>query len=359
MRRREEGLGFWLQHSPATHDRRVKFGASLGSWLKLPILAPDTIDLSAEVSIQAILCTAQFLHARSVIDGVGFPGQRGCASGTRTIRSCNSKNRGQREAIEQQDNEASKSKATMPEQQAVPEKESYGKGQAEEAGNIDDKQRAEPARGSSESQHAVAAATEKKAGLDAAARKVVSDHLPNITAVEFSWRNDAAIKSRDLMPAARVKSSTLWNAGREVRAHAATLLDLLPPPPDPPASFLPLNLPVHVGTPRLTRFPHSRKSVDLSTLSVQESERLVSEGETVRGIAHGQGELLALFLSVPVEIVSRVRFVDETKQLLYTLTPRSDLTRTRVHDMIAVRDRKSGETHLVPHRTRYRMAFLA
>lgn len=263
---------------------RVKVGAVLGSWLKLPALAPAAVDLSPEVQIEANLHTESFLQAPNVVDGLGFPDQSGCASDAHMIET----------------------------------------------------------------------------GLQASAgQDVVSDHLPNVNTVDFSWTTNTVVKSRDLIPVALVRFRALWKAGSETRTRSATLLDHLPAATDALASFLPLSLPVRAGTPRFTRFPHSRRSVDLGSLGVQESERLVHEAETVRGIEHGQGELLAVFLSVPVEVVSRVRFVEETKQLLYTLTPKPDLTRTRVHDMLAVRDRKTGETHLVAHRTRYCMAFLA
>jgi hypothetical protein len=284
MRRREEGLGFWLKRDTSQMGGRVKFGAVLGSWLNLPVLTPAAVDLSAEVEIDANLCTGSFLLAADVIDGLGFPNQNGCAPDTPVS----------------------------------------------------------------------ATALETAAEQDAA-----SPRLPDVNAVDFSWMTNTVVTSKGLMSAPPVRFRALWNASGETTTRSATLLDYLPAPTDPPVSFLPLSLPVHVGTPRFTRFPHSRRSVDLGGLGIQESERLVHEAEAVRGIEHGQGELLALFLSVPVEIVSRVRFVEETKQLLYTLMPQPGLTRTRVHDMLAVRERKTGETHLVPHRTRYRMAFLA
>jgi hypothetical protein len=334
MRRREESLGFWLQYSPGAHDRRVKVGAVLGSWLKLPILAPAAVDLSAGVSIQANLCTDLSIQEPGVVDGLGFPDKSGCTSSL-GMKEPHSGHPNKLEKAEQQENsDASGCTEIMP------------KRKAEDLGCSNDWQQ-------------TAREEETRAGLNLPRERVVPDHFPNIKAVEFSWMNDTEVKSRDMIPAPPVKFRTLLKTGSENKAHSATLLDHLPPASDASGSFLPLNLPIRIGTPRFTRFPHSRTSVDLGSLSIQESERLVHEAETVRGIAHGQGELLALFLSVPVEIVSRVRFVEEAKQLLYTLTSRPDLMRTRVHDMLAVRDRNSGETHLVPHRTRYRMAFLA
>ena len=263
---------------------RVKFGAVLGSWIKVPALAPNAIDMSPDVQIEANLHTEPFFQATNVIDGLGFAGQSGCDS----------------------------------------------------------------------SAHLPEAGLEGSEGLDVAA-----DHLPNLNTVDFSWMTSTAVKGAGLMPVPLVKFRALWKAGSETRTRSAVLLDPPQVPADALSSFLPQSLPVRVGTPRFIRVPHSRRSMDLSSLGVQESERLVHEAETVRGIEHGQGELLAVFLSVPVEVISQVRFVEETKQLLYTLTQKPEMTRTRVHDMLAVRDRKTGETHLVPHRTRYRMAFLA
>lgn len=333
MRRRKESLGFWLHYSPGAHDRRVKVGAVLESWLKLPILAPAAVDLSAEVPIQASPCTELSIQEPGVVDGLGFQDQSECTSRSDMKESDSGLCTKLETREQQEDSDANRRNEVIPQPQT------------EIGGSNEEQQRAEEDK--------------KRAGASLPGQGVASEHLPNIKAVEFSWVNGTVVMSTDTIPAPPVKFRTLLKAGGETRARSATLLDHLPPASDSSASFLPEDLPVLVGTPRFTRFPHSRSSVDLGSLSNQESEKLVHEAETVRGIAHGQGDLLALFLSVPVEIVSRVRFVEESKQLLYTLTSKPDLMRTRVHDMLAVRDRKSGETHLVPHRTRYRMAFLA
>ncbi len=157
---------------------------------------------------------------------------------------------------------------------------------------------------------------------------------------------------------ARIFSRPLLKAGNQPRVRSAPLLDEPAPSRNDVKWLLPAFVSVHVATQRFIRFPHSRTSADTAELGLQETERLTHEAEIVRGIDPGQAELLAVFPSVPIEIVSRVRFVPGSSRLLYTLLPKPDVTRTRVHQLVAVRDRKTGETHLVPHRTRYRMAFL-
>lgn len=104
--------------------------------------------------------------------------------------------------------------------------------------------------------------------------------------------------------------------------------------------------------------PHSRRSVDLDALSSQERAGFLREAEQVRNVAANNGELLAIFRKVPIELVLQIRFVAEKSLLLFTVATTSGLSRTRVHDLAAVGDRESGKVHLVAHRTRYQTAFL-
>jgi hypothetical protein len=103
--------------------------------------------------------------------------------------------------------------------------------------------------------------------------------------------------------------------------------------------------------------PHVRSSVDISLLPDLEYEGFLREAETLKGLPVTRFELQAVFRHVPVELISQICFVEERNAIIYRLSE-SRRTRTRVHDMAAVRDTTSEEIHLVPHRTRFRWASL-
>ncbi len=275
MRRREEGLGFWLGRD--THkkcDDRVGLLAMIGSWLRPPLFAP-VVDLST--AIEAILRTEPLIPEASVVDGCAFPYSGRCVS------------------------EFPKSDFN---------------------------------------QH-------------------VPDGIPCVNAISLLTDAGMSTRNGELIFELSVRSWPLLKGSSYPRIRSTTLLNERAARVDASAWFLSAKAAVRVATPRFIRFPHSRRSVNVQDLGLQESEKLVHEAETVRGMAPGRGELLAVFPNVPIEIISRMRFMPESRQLLYTLMPKPDLSRTRVHEVIAVRDRQTGETHLVPHRTRYRMAFFS
>ncbi len=105
---------------------------------------------------------------------------------------------------------------------------------------------------------------------------------------------------------------------------------------------------------RIAKYPHSRLSADINALPSSEYSGFLREGEVIKGIAHGKGELLAVFRSVPIEMISRLRFLSDKRMILFTVARKPERTRTRIHDMAAIRDTSTEEIHLVPHRTRYR-----
>jgi hypothetical protein len=108
---------------------------------------------------------------------------------------------------------------------------------------------------------------------------------------------------------------------------------------------------------QILELPHFRSSVDLSLLPDSEYQGFLREAENLKGLPVARLELQAVFRHVPVELISQIRFVEERKAIIYRLSE-SRRTRTRVHDMAAVRDTTGEEIHLVPHRTRFRWASL-
>jgi hypothetical protein len=109
---------------------------------------------------------------------------------------------------------------------------------------------------------------------------------------------------------------------------------------------------------QIAKFPHSRVSVDIDALSASEREGFLHEAEALKGIVAEKCELMAVFRCVPIEMISRLRFLSEKRVILYTISSRPPRTCTRLHDLAAVHDTSKREIHLVPHRTQYRSVTL-
>jgi hypothetical protein len=103
--------------------------------------------------------------------------------------------------------------------------------------------------------------------------------------------------------------------------------------------------------------PHIRSSVDINLLPDSEYESFLREAEILKNLPPERCELRAVFRHVPIELISQLHFLAEKNVIIYKMSE-SRRTRTRIHDMAAVRDTGSQEIHLVPHRTRFRWASL-
>jgi hypothetical protein len=120
-----------------------------------------------------------------------------------------------------------------------------------------------------------------------------------------------------------------------------------------------LEPPVIRTTEKISRFPHRRKSVDLGLLRDLERRSFLREAEVLKNIPADRAELLAVFRSIPIELILRLRYLAGRKEILYSISGGSMRTRTNVHDMAAIRDSANQEVYLVPHRTKSRPVFLA
>jgi hypothetical protein len=110
---------------------------------------------------------------------------------------------------------------------------------------------------------------------------------------------------------------------------------------------------------KISRLAHRRKSVDLGRLQDLELRSFLREAEVLKQVPADRAELLAVFRSIPIELISRLRYLAGRKEILYSTACGSMRTRTNVHDMAAIRDSASQEVYLVPHRTKSRPVFLA
>jgi hypothetical protein len=122
--------------------------------------------------------------------------------------------------------------------------------------------------------------------------------------------------------------------------------------------FFKRNLPVRTDTLRLLKAPYLRRSLKLESMQLREMEGFLREAARLRGVRQGNGEVLAVFTRVPIELVADYRYIAEKQLLLYTLAlDRRSLT-TRIHDLAAVREKTTGKTYLVADPSRYRTAVL-
>jgi hypothetical protein len=111
-------------------------------------------------------------------------------------------------------------------------------------------------------------------------------------------------------------------------------------------------------TSKMMAYPHIRSGVLLERLVPEERDGFLREAENLKGVPAGQGELLAIFRNVPVELISKAHYLEERKLLLYTLDCQRTAARTRLHDMGIVRDNLAGKTHMVVHRTQFKSVSL-
>ena len=115
---------------------------------------------------------------------------------------------------------------------------------------------------------------------------------------------------------------------------------------------------IHSVASNMAGLPHARTSIRVEELHELEHAGFLREAEVLKGIPPERARLLAVFRKVPIEIISRLRFLEDKKTILYSISRESQLSKTRVHDMCAVRDIQTKEIYLVPHRTRFRSVSL-
>jgi hypothetical protein len=108
----------------------------------------------------------------------------------------------------------------------------------------------------------------------------------------------------------------------------------------------------------ISSLPHMRRSLDIDGLQDIERQSFLREAEAIKKVPVERAELVAVFRHVPIDAVSRLHFLADKRIILYSISGAPKRSRTRVHDMAAVRDTSNQEIHLVPHRTRFRLVSL-
>jgi hypothetical protein len=109
---------------------------------------------------------------------------------------------------------------------------------------------------------------------------------------------------------------------------------------------------------RIELFPYKRISLQISELLDSECKSFLHEAEAIKGVPADRAELLAVFRNIPIEMISKMRYLAEKKIILYTICRGVRRTHTRVHDMAAIRDTGSQDVFLIPHRSRFQSVCL-
>jgi hypothetical protein len=167
------------------------------------------------------------------------------------------------------------------------------------------------------------------------------------------------VREQELMILPNIFSKLPQFPGRPLKSYAVSLLNRLPavrgavPPLVSPDSG------VKSAVEKFSRFPHIRRSVEANEISRREVDEFLNEAEVLKGIKRENAELMAIFRFVPVEIVSKIRFIENKRTILFTLRSDTKPQRTRVHDLAVVRDRSTTLSHFVPHRTKFRSVMLS
>lgn len=168
------------------------------------------------------------------------------------------------------------------------------------------------------------------------------------------------VRALGVLHEGRVHSSRWSDPGEGTRSHSVALVDLARIADGGTWTPLP-SVPVRIqdGTPKAQKAAHTRIGVPPAEVSPEDTLLFTRDAEELRGIAPGKSELLTVFRKVPIELIASVRLAENSSKLQFEITLAGDRTRTRVHDLAAVRDTESSQVHLVPHRSRYGTAQLA
>jgi hypothetical protein len=102
---------------------------------------------------------------------------------------------------------------------------------------------------------------------------------------------------------------------------------------------------------QIAAIPHRRASMDIGRLQDSERREFLNEAQILKGIRFENAEVIAVFRHVPIEMITRLRYLENQQAIVYSVSGGPRRTRTRVHDMAVVRDKAKGEIHLIPRRT--------
>jgi hypothetical protein len=148
------------------------------------------------------------------------------------------------------------------------------------------------------------------------------------------------------------------SGSRAVGVHDLTHLFNHLPQLEDGSRFLVGDPAIRILTTQISELPHARTGIRIEDLQDSEREGFLHEARMLKNIRQDCAELLAVFRHVPIEVISRLRFIADKKKILYSISNGTRPTQTRIHDMAAILDTTSGEIHMVPHRAQFRLVSL-
>ena len=175
---------------------------------------------------------------------------------------------------------------------------------------------------------------------------------------EFSVETDTTVRGKEIVESPVIRALPLRHIGAGTRVRSLNTLQAGAAVREFESGSRIPEAAVLDDTRRLRIYPHCRRSLDVSGLDPAVAGSFLREAEITKGIPVQQLELLGVFQNVPTALISKIRFLEKRGVILYTLLASDEQSRTRVHDLAAVRDVGRNTTYLVAHRTRYRTAFL-
>jgi hypothetical protein len=104
--------------------------------------------------------------------------------------------------------------------------------------------------------------------------------------------------------------------------------------------------------------PYKRTSLKIAELSASECSSFIREAEAMKRVPADRIELLAVFRHIPIELISKIRYLADHAIVLYTICRGPRRTHTRVHDLAVIQDKVSREIFFIPHRSRFRPVHL-
>lgn len=135
--------------------------------------------------------------------------------------------------------------------------------------------------------------------------------------------------------------------------HIPASVQLRPPRTGGSGTLIPRIPSIMSMMPLAYDLPIRQTSIDIESLPDSEKRTYLLEAEQRRGYPADECELIAIFKRVPVEMISKLHFIDDEKAIVYNISGGLDRSRTRIYEVMVVRD-SSKQVHLVPHGTRNR-----
>jgi hypothetical protein len=181
---------------------------------------------------------------------------------------------------------------------------------------------------------------------------------PGVRNFDIAWSGRTAVMQLPCISETGVRSLQAGPVAEKSCARSLSLVMNVPAVESARNWFFRGDTRIHTGTTRIRRMPQIRSAVERDSLTLQECESFLREAEAGRGIPAGRGELLAVFRRIPVEEVSKIRFVEAKGLLFFTCEQDRKSRQTRVHDVAAIRNGATAQTHLVAHRMRFQTVAL-